>query len=68
MDDNLKQLADLHDENLELKKEIERLKAERLPDGFKVYECTDCKTINVLKDNGLITVGSCSNCEHPLWN
>lgn len=28
MDDNLKQLAELHDENIELKNEIERLKAE----------------------------------------
>lgn len=28
MDDNLKQLAELNDENIELKKEIERLKAE----------------------------------------
>jgi hypothetical protein len=39
-----------------------------LPEGFKVYKCTDCQTINVLKDNGEITVGFCSNCEHPLWN
>lgn len=39
-----------------------------LPDGFKVYKCTDCHTINVLKDNGEITIGFCSNCEHPLWN
>ena len=38
------------------------------PEGFKVYKCTDCQTINVLKDNGEITVGFCSNCEHPLWN
>lgn len=39
-----------------------------LPEGFKVYECTDCQTLNVIKDNGEITVGFCSNCEHPLWN
>jgi hypothetical protein len=39
-----------------------------LPEGFKVYKCTDCQTINVLKDNSEITVGFCSNCEHPLWN
>ena len=38
------------------------------PEGFKVYKCTDCQTINALKDNGEITVGFCSNCEHPLWN
>lgn len=30
MEDNLKQLAQLHDENIELKKEIERLKGEQL--------------------------------------
>lgn len=29
MNQDLKQLADLHNENIELKKEIERLKAER---------------------------------------
>jgi len=39
-----------------------------LPKGFKFYKCTDCQTVNVLKDNGEITVGFCSNCEHPLWN
>lgn len=41
---------------------------EKLPEGFKIYECTDCKTINVLKDNGEIRVGFCSECDHPLWN
>jgi RNase P subunit RPR2 len=39
-----------------------------LPDGWKVYECTDCQEINVKKDNRQITVGFCDNCEHPLWN
>lgn len=39
-----------------------------LPDGFKVYECTDCGTINVKKDNGEIRVGFCDECGHPLWN
>lgn len=39
-----------------------------LPECFKVYKCTDCQTINVLKDNGEIRVGFCSNCKHPLWN
>ncbi len=39
-----------------------------LPEGFKVYKCTNCQTINALKDNGEITVGFCSNCEHALWN
>jgi hypothetical protein len=40
-----------------------------LPDGWKVYKCTDCQEINVKKDNRqIITVGFCDNCEHPLWN
>lgn len=39
-----------------------------LAEGFKVYKCTNCQTINILKDNGEITVGFCSNCDHPLWN
>ena len=39
-----------------------------LPDGWKVYKCTDCHEINVKKDNRQITVGFCDNCEHPLWN
>ena len=39
-----------------------------LPDGWKVYKCTDCQEINVKKDNRKITVGFCDNCEHPLWN
>lgn len=43
-------------------------KSTMLPQGFKVYKCTDCKETNVLKDNGQITVGFCSNCKHPLWN
>jgi len=39
-----------------------------LPEGFKVYICTNCQTINVKRDNQQITVGICDNCEHPLWN
>ena len=39
-----------------------------LPVGFKIYECTDCKEINIKKDNREITVGFCDNCDHPLWN
>lgn len=39
-----------------------------LPDGWKVYKCTDCQEINIKKDNRQITVGFCDNCEHPLWN
>ena len=39
-----------------------------LPDGWKIYKCTDCQEINVKKDNRQITVGFCDNCEHPLWN
>lgn len=35
MNQDLKKLAQLHDENIELKKEIERLKAER---DFSVYD------------------------------
>ena len=55
MKDTLKQLADLHDENIELKKEIERLKAERewisvedrLPEFGEEYNC-----VQVLDDVG----------------
>ena len=39
-----------------------------LPDGWKVYKCTDCQEVNVKKDNRQITVGYCENCQHPLWN
>jgi RNase P subunit RPR2 len=39
-----------------------------MPKGFKVYTCTDCKEINVKKNNDKIRVGFCDNCEHPLWN
>lgn len=39
-----------------------------LPEGFKVYECTNCQEVNVLRDNGEIGVGFCSKCEHPIWN
>ena len=39
-----------------------------LPDGWKVYKCTDCQEINVKKDNKQITAGYCDNCQHPLWN
>lgn len=46
----------------ELEKQIE------LPNGYKKYQCTDCKNIDVLKNNGEITVGFCTNCGHPLWN
>jgi hypothetical protein len=35
---------------------------------FEVYICTDCKTINMKKNNGEIRVGFCDNCDHPLWN
>lgn len=46
MEDNLKQYAQLHDENIELKKEIERLKGEsewisvndRLPENEQVVD------------------------------
>lgn len=41
---------------------------DKLPQGFKVYQCTDCQEINVKKDNGKITIGICDNCIHPLWN
>ena len=39
-----------------------------LPDGWRIYKCTDCQEINVKKDNRQITVGFCDKCEHPLWN
>jgi hypothetical protein len=39
-----------------------------LPDGWKVYKCTDCQEVSVKKDNREITVGSCDSCGHPLWN
>jgi len=41
---------------------------DHLPEGFKVYECTDCQTVNVKKDNKEVHVGICDKCEHPLWN
>lgn len=34
----------------------------------KEYKCTDCQEVNVIKDNGQITVGFCKKCGHPLWN
>ena len=39
-----------------------------LPDGWKVYKCTDCQEVSVKKDNREITVGFCDSCGHPLWN
>lgn len=39
-----------------------------LPKGFKIYTCTDCKEVNVKKDNGEKRVGFCDKCNHPLWN
>lgn len=39
-----------------------------LPDGFKVYKCTDCGATNVMFDNDEIVVGYCYKCEHPIWN
>lgn len=39
-----------------------------LPRGWKIYGCTNCKEINVKKDNRQITVGNCDNCGHALWN
>jgi rubrerythrin len=39
-----------------------------MPEGFKVYKCTDCGAVNVKKDNGNVRVGFCDECEHPLWN
>ncbi len=36
--------------------------------SLKEYECTDCKELNYLKNNGEITVGFCNKCGHPLWN
>ncbi len=39
-----------------------------LPDGFKVYKCTDCGATNVKRDNGEVRVGFCDECEHSLWN
>lgn len=47
---------------------ILELEEEKLPDGWKVYKCTDCQEINVKKDNKEIRVGFCDKCEHPLWN
>lgn len=38
-----------------------------VPNGFKVYKCTDCGAINIKIDNGEIRVGFCDKCEHPLW-
>ena len=47
---------------------IRELEDNRLPDGWKVYKCTDCQEINVKKDNKEVRVGFCDKCEHPLWN
>jgi len=55
----LKQLLQLHKTSVS---------GSALPVGFKIYECTDCKEINVKKDNREIRVGFCDNCDHPLWN
>jgi rRNA maturation endonuclease Nob1 len=44
---------------LELSQKVERKKE---------YKCTDCKQVNLKKDNGQITVGFCKKCGHPLWN
>lgn len=46
----------------------EEIEPRLLPNGFKVYECSNCKEVNVKRDNQEITVGHCDNCEHPLWN
>jgi hypothetical protein len=62
------ELAELNDKYQEVKAENERLKANQLPDGFKVYKCTDCQEINVIHNNGDFLAGFCSNCLHPLWN
>jgi hypothetical protein len=39
-----------------------------MPEGFRVYECTDCQEVNVKKDNRKVRVGFCDACDHPLWN
>ena len=36
--------------------------------GYKRYTCPNCKKVNYLKDNGELTVGYCSSCDHPIWN
>lgn len=30
-------------------------------------ECTNCKTINIVQDNGQSVIGYCTECGHPLW-
>ncbi len=39
-----------------------------LPDGFNIYVCSNCKEVNVKRNNQEITIGYCDECEHPLWN
>lgn len=43
-------------------------KNKEIPSGFRVYECTDCRSSNVKYDNGEMRVGFCDKCNHPLWN
>lgn len=43
-------------------------KEQDLPDGFKIYKCTNCQEVNVKQDNRKIRVGFCDGCDHPLWN
>lgn len=47
---------------------IDELESRCIPNGYKLYKCTDCLNIDMLKDNGEIAVGFCSVCQHPLWN
>jgi hypothetical protein len=39
-----------------------------IPEGYKVYECTDCHKFTMIKNNGDIIPGMCQNCQHPLFN
>lgn len=78
------EIAEMYMENDSYKELIERRQADKkpisnvilhdvsrstlLPEGFKVYKCSDCGSTNVKRDNGEIRVGFCDECEHPLWN
>lgn len=34
----------------------------------KSYVCTNCKSKNTLYDSGIMIVGYCKKCGHPIWN
>lgn len=39
-----------------------------IPEGHKIYTCTNSGEKNIKLNNGKMRVGFCDKCEHPLWN